>query len=460
MFIGRSDELKYCKRLAESGESSILIVHGRRRVGKTTLIEKAFGQRNLIKIEGLEGATPKQQLYSAVQQLAPYFREYSITSWNPKTWGDFFRLLAPLIRLGSWTLFLEEYQWLSSYKTNLTAELKLAWDSHLSKNTNLLLILCGSSPSFMIGKVLKSKALHNRSQHELAVKPLPFMEARKFLSPKLVTQSAFDGYLLVGGVPEYLKRLSKASSVMLDFWKEFSNREGFFYGELERIFVSSLAENPMYRRIIEQLAKRRFATRQELAQLLKAVPGGSFSALLKDLEASGFIEGYHPIDKDSGSLLERFRILDPFLITYFSLRNVRSALPPISRIKSHLGYAFENFCRANADAIAKILGFSGIDYSSGSYFSRTIKERSFQVDLLFLRADKVHTICEIKYTDAPVGGEIVRKFERTLSLYQELFKSKTIQRVLISAAGVDQALKNRGVFDRVIDLEELISASK
>jgi hypothetical protein len=209
--------------------------------------------------------------------------------------------------------------------------------------------------------------------------------------------------------------------------------------------------------VLELLAKVKFATRLELAGKLSVEPGGSFSQLLLDLEASGFISSYQPLDKPKNSLLSRYKIADSFLRTYFNFRSIRSTSPPISRLKAHLGYAFEEFCHLKSHRIAEILGFSGIEYSSGSIFSRSLETtlQGFQIDLAFHRADKVHTLCEIKYTDSPVGAEVIRQFEKTLSLYQEKYKN-TVQRVLISASGAENSLVRKAFFDRVISLNELI----
>jgi AAA+ ATPase superfamily predicted ATPase len=469
-FIGRKAELQFLEERSKDNQAQIIIVYGRRRVGKTTLITKAYHDRNLIKIEGLEGASTRQQIYSAVQQLAPYFPGQPITSWRPQTWGDFFRLLAPLIQKGRWTLFFEEYQWLSSYKTLLTAELKLAWDNLFSQNKELLIVLCGSAPSFMVTKVLRSKALHNRAQHELHVRPFPFLDAQKLLRKSSTTREAFDGYLLVGGVPEYLKRLARLSSVVSSFMAEGLRANGFFTDEFERIVVSSLADNSFYKKVLKFLSKKRFATRTEIAVALKAKAGGTLSSLLHDLEASGFILGYSPIDKPNNSLLQRYRISDPFLNTYFrfiepKLKEIRSgdfdekhgSLLLREQLQSHLGFAFEQYCREHTATIANILGFGAIAYSAGAYFSRVVERESpgYQLDLVFQRADHVHTVCEIKYSQAPVGIEVINSFSRSIEIYRA-HNPVSIHRVLISASGADSALMNAHFFDDVIDLNRLL----
>ena len=97
------------------------------------------------------------------------------------SWREVLGALADFVEDRQCVVFLEEFQWLCSYETDLIAELKVIWDNRLRHNPGLLLILCGSSPSFMIKEVVYSKALHNRSLYEIALKPLSLTETKAFL---------------------------------------------------------------------------------------------------------------------------------------------------------------------------------------------------------------------------------------------------------------------------------------
>lgn len=456
-------------RIGDSGQSSLVIVYGRRRVGKTSLIERAFGRRGLLKIEGLEQGGVSVQLRSAVQQIAAQVPDRAVTAWNPRNWGDLFRLVGTIVQEGRWTLYFEEYQWLSSYRSQLTAELKLAWDNFLSHNPKLVVVLCGSSPSFMVNKVLRSQSLYNRSQHEFHVRPLPFVDAKKLLPKGASLREAFDAYLLVGGIPEYLLRLSSHSSCYLSFGHEAFSPDGFFVHEYDRMIVSSLANNPGFGRILKHLAKRSFCDRADLARALNMSPGGELSRLLEELELCGLIRSYIPVDKSERSLLLRYSLADPFLRTYFT--HMLPRMPKIQQrvfskapakalsyeeLTAHLGYAFEQRCVTRSSAISEKLGFSSVNYRSGSYFSRVAAReiKGYQLDLLFERADKVTTICEIKYTNEPVDSRSIAPFERTVSLFGEM-KNTRIHRVLISASGATPALERRGYFDSMLTLRDL-----
>jgi hypothetical protein len=100
-----------------------------------------------------------------------------------------------------------------------------------------------------------------------------------------------------------------------------------------------------------------------------------------------------------------------------------------------------------------LLGFDGIEYKCGSYFDNKSPSGT-QIDLIYERADKCTTFVEIKYSDKPVGIEVIPEFEKKMALYPRA-RIRSAQRVLVAANGADLALTRRGYFDRVITLEDL-----
>ena len=356
-FVGRAFEQEQLKKISSSKEASIIIMYGRRRIGKTELLEQTFRTRNVLKFEGIEGLSLTAQLSNVMKQLALYVQDPALAKTVIDTWQDFFQLLAHYTRKGTWTIYLEELQWLAGYESMLIAELKYVWDNYFRHNPHLILILCGSAPSFMLDHVVHSKALYNRSQHEFRLGELNLVETKEFLK-KRSDKEIIDAYLTIGGVPEYLKWASKESSVFLSLCKNSFTSGGFFAHEYERIFTSSMSKNKYYKDIIEVLSKRKFATRKELAALLGIESGGSLSTVLLDLEKSGFIHNYYPFNLDENTILTRYAIHDNYLQYYFKFikplqknitdgaynRNPKSAIKTDSYIK-WLGFSFERFCR-------------------------------------------------------------------------------------------------------------------
>jgi AAA+ ATPase superfamily predicted ATPase len=473
VLIGRITEQAELRRIGALKESAILIVYGRRRVGKTELIESVYADRNLIKIEGAEGVEPEKQLQLARLQLEVYIQENSFRHSSFSTWLELFKFLAPYLQKGKWTLYFEELQWLAGEKSSFIAEFKIAWDNYLRHNPELLVVLCGSSPSFMINQVIKSKALYNRSQYELHLKPFSLKETWEFIGKEYSYEQALDAHLLVGGIPEYLKYIKHDKSTFLSMCKNSFKANGFFVNEYEKVFTSSLSNNPNYKLIIELLSLSGTLNRPELIAKLKLKSGGGITKVLNDLLLCGFIDRFSPYQLKQDGKSTRLAIADNYLQFYFrfikpltnEIANGKFDKDPTqavarSAIDQFLAYSFERYCRANSYLIADILGFPSIKYLSGVYYKRGDISLGigYQWDLVFDRADKVLTLCEIKYSNAPVGVSVIREFEERLEKTR-IETRKTIQRVLISVNGATEQLLEKNYFDRVITLDDLFSVS-
>lgn len=473
-FIGRSNELKRLAQISTRRESSIIVVHGRRRIGKTELIEQFFRERNVLKFEGIEGGDERTQKLAFLIQLSHYTRNSEVTRLADRPWLEILGLLANQVQNGTWTIYLEELQWLASYRSTFIGELKFIWDNRLRHNPELILILCGSSPSFMVGQVVRSKALYSRSLHEIPLKPFSLAETAEYLGLERHSPLLLDCYLTVGGIPEYLNYLKADNSPLVALCKESFIPGGYFTGEYERIFVSSLGDKAEYRSVVSFLAEVQSATRAEIAQALGVTAGGNFSKLLEELERSDFIESYQRFDQKRGSgatRLKRFAIKDNFLqyharfigpllpqINNGKFTNNPSSALPLSAFRQWLGYAFERYMRANEHLIAKTLGFEGISYQSGPFFERgeTSKAGGLQIDLLFDRKDGIFTVCEAKYRAERVGVSVIDEVERKIERFPNK-KNRPIQRILIAPQGVTQELADRLYFDSIIGIEPFFS---
>jgi len=467
-FIGRVEEIKKLTQIGNGKEAALLIVYGRRRVGKTELIEHVYCDRNVLKFEGIEGYQQEQQQQIVMQQLADYAEEPLLRNVVVDNWIDVFRHIHRYTEEGTWTIYFEEVQWLSDYQSDFVSELKFAWDNFFRYNPKIVLVLCGSATSFMINQVVHSKALYNRSQHEIQLHEFSLPEAKQFFT-KYAVKDVMDAYLLVGGIPEYLKRLKQNSSIFLSLCEESFKSKGFFSTEYKRIFISNFSSNKNYEEIISFLSKRKFATREEILKHLGIKSGGRITELLQDLELCGFIAHYTPFYLTNNSKLSRYCIRDSYLQFYYKFikpiekdiqQGVYNDYPSRAihnqTLQQWLGFSFERFCRHYHHEIAKLLGFSAIRYRSGPYFSRSTlnEEPGFQIDLIFERFDQVITICEIKYLQGKVPYKVIEEFERKLQLFPNQ-KGKTIEKVLICTFGAEQRLEESGYFDRIITLSDL-----
>ena len=473
-FSGRNFEANLLRDIASKKTSEIVAVYGRRRVGKTALIEQSFANRNLLKFEGTEGKPEHFQKTVFLKTLAKYTRDSSIANKSSDlSWIQIFELLAKYVKKDTWTIYLEELQWLADYKPDLISELKPVWDNQLRQNPNLILILCGSSPSFFLSHVIRSKSLYNRSLSTIKLEQLAVKSCQQMLNNRSLADT-FNAYLTVGGIPEYLKKLSPHSSTYLGVCKESFSDDAFFFQEFEKIFVSSFGKTKLYRDIVKYLGSVPWATRDQILKAVNNESNGGITERLEDLEQCGFIQKNLPVDADLNTKGARYEIKDAYLAFYFrhilpnqskitrgNARNKSEVLLPLTRYSQSLGYAFERYCRDKSQLIAEKLGFGGVEYSFGSYYLRRRKTSiktlhlQAQVDLIFKRKDKVWTVCEIKYSDEPATRSVIPEFLKKIEIL-EVPKKVTVQRVLISANGASDSLLKEPFFDKILTLEDLV----
>ena len=490
-FIGREEELRIINELSDKNESFILAVYGRRRIGKTFLIEHALKRRNLLKFEGLQTDLMKNKKITAkvkkedqekqfdfiYRQLGRYIKtkkemqEY--LEMKLGSWTELFEFLAKVLKNETWTLYFEEVQWLSSYSGQFFAELKEAWDNLLTQNKNIGVVLSGSSPSYIMNQLLIDKALYGRSLTEIHLQEFSLKEIQDYFSPNRSLNEIFEIAMLVGGVPEYLKKLKGKKSLFLTFCQNTFLPSAYFLNESDRIFISSMSNNKHYQKVIKFLSQKKYATLNEIKQYL-GTSSGSIADLLDELEQTMFINRYHPVQLIGHQKITRYHIADSYLQFYFKfidpiksrIKNGDYKERPLQAIKQNkfsiwLGFTFERWCRKNHTSISKKLGFSAVEYKYGAFFNRSIitKHPGFQIDLMFIRKDKVITICEIKYCQKEVGVKVINevedKIELLLSEYPEAQKY-SIERVLISNHGASKSLLSRHYFDFFIKLEDFL----
>ncbi len=473
-YIERTDESAQLTSFAGLKKAGIVVVYGRRRTGKTTLIERTFSSRNIIKFEGVQNESEAFQISNFIHSLRKYFSAPLLSRLNPRTWLEAFEILAEFVSTGTWTVYLEELQWMADYKPALISHLKHVWDNHFSKNNDLLLVLCGSAPSFFETNVIRSQALYNRSMLSINLPPFSPREARAFL-PRHSLRTFFDAFLTVGGIPVYLERLATDLSVVKSLAEQSFKKDSFFSIEFEKVFVSTFSDVPGYRKIIEHIGKKGSSTRDGILKHLQAESSGMVSKYLLDLELSGFIEKITPISaKGESSKLAIYKMRDPYLHFYYAFirpklkaigqsiyqRNPLSAMD-LKTFNSWLGFSFERFCRGNPAIFAQILGFSGIQYNAGALYNRAALNAGsgYQFDLVFQRADKVLTLCEIKYLERPVGTSVIEDFERKVDKLN-ISNRTTLQRVLITGGEVSKELIERHYFDRIITLAEILEGAR
>jgi len=463
-FWGRERELAMLRDW-DGGGSRLTVLYGRRRVGKTRLVEEAVGAQRLIKVEGLEGLGKREQQAVFRQMLTQQLGYSGSLPANPD-WLDLLAKLSDCLGGQPAVVLFDEFQWLACGKTELVSKLKHAWDNLFSKRNCVHLIVCGSVSSFMVKKVLKSRALYGRLDREIQLRPLLLPEVLPHFMSKRSLREAVETFMTVGGVPEYLWKFDVSRSFRVNLENLFFTPNAYFVNEFERLFASHFGTNAHYREIVLFLGRSRWADRDAIKKACELESGGRVSQYVGNLVTAGFVEEYAPVDNPQAQRRTRFRLCDPYLDMYFrfvhpnraeinrrTAHDVFAQYLPDRRYYPWRGLAFERFCYNHRQRIADRLGFGAVAFHAGPWYARR-GDAAFQLDLVFVRADHVMTVCEMKFQDAPVGKEVIAPAEkRRLRIANP--KRMTIEQVLVTASAPTKPLQDERFFHRILQLEDL-----
>ncbi|MBI1870687.1 MAG: AAA family ATPase [Chlamydiae bacterium] len=463
-FYGREDEIRLLREPNFRPYAQLIVVYGRRRVGKTALIEEAYQKEVLWKFEGLEAVSVKIQIKQFIEQLSEYSGDLNLRRQRVEDWRGAFALLFEKLKRKKVVVFLDEFQWLVQMKPQTVSLFKYFWDNSFSKCTGCRFILCGSISSFIVKKIIKSKALYGRVDTEINLQPLKLKEIRAFL-PQRSEAEVLDFAMTFGGIPKYLLEINPRLSYLQNLNEYAFSQSGYFFQEFQRLFLSHFAKSPHYEKVIVSLVNQILST-EELARCCGVSPGGTFSQVLEDLSLAGFIQRDQPLDLPARSKVIRYRLLDEYLNFYFSfiaqnrlaIQKGQFLFPRMDpkRMAQWQGYAFERLCRRHSFEIATALRFSGIGFKSGSWFRSSKRNgESAQIDLLFQRQDKVLTLCEIKYVQSLSGQKMIRDLENKIKVLQKYFPSYGIQKVLLLGRKISVGRTVHQAFDEILFAPEL-----
>lgn len=209
-FIGRKKELEQLNRLLDKPTASLVVVKGRRRIGKSRLIQEFGKNRKMFTFSGLpptEKITLKEQLYEFGWQLGKALGQ---PAFKDDDWNDLFLRLAHHTREGKVLILLDEISWMGSKDPNFLGKLKNAWDLEFKNNPNLILVLCGSVSSWIEKNIISNTGFLGRISLNLTVEELPLPDCNKFwpIFQRISSFEKFKTLSVTGGVPKYLEEIN------------------------------------------------------------------------------------------------------------------------------------------------------------------------------------------------------------------------------------------------------------
>ena len=217
MLIGREKEKQVLQNALNEEYSQFVAVYGRRRVGKTFLIRETFENRFDFQFTGAANLTARKQLVRFRRALKEHGQKDTPELTN---WGDAFSELKRFIMNlpeGKKVVFLDELPWMDAPRSGFLSELESFWNGWASARKDIVFVVCGSSTSWMVKKIIKNKGgLHNRLNHRISLNPFPLGLCEKLAQSRglvLNRKQILEAYMIFGGVPYYWSLLQKGTSI-------------------------------------------------------------------------------------------------------------------------------------------------------------------------------------------------------------------------------------------------------
>lgn len=457
--IGREYEQALIKNYYESNKAELVAVYGRRRVGKTFLIRKTFGQELAFSFTGMYETPRATQLREFTLNLERYSGQ---KFQRPKDWYEAFHMLSDYLdtlEQERIVVFLDELPWMDTPKGNFLGAFGRFWNDWGATKENFKLYVCGSATTWMVSKFIGNKGgLYGRVCRPIHLAPFSLHETELFLHDikgmELSHKQIADIYMIMGGIPFYLDMLSKGTPLNTCIDNLFFREGAPLRDEYDFLFRSLFKNSNIYRRVVETLAtKMKGMSRQELLDTLKLGEGGNMTEVLDNLVKCDFIRKYTIIGKMEKDA--QYQLTDCFSL--FHLRFVANHSGQDEHFWSNIdskgvknawsGYAFEILCLHHIRQIKETLGISGILCNAHTWACKPFTDadgrnwKGGQIDLLLDRSDNVINICEMKY--ASDAYAITASYEEQLRnratlLQKQTNTRKALQHVFITTYGVAQ----------------------
>jgi len=413
-FTGREKEVAIFDQLLDSSHPEFLVVYGRRRVGKTFLIREYLNKNIVLDFTGSYEEEMETQLRNFFSQYLKY-TEAKRESVVPADWTTAFQYIADYLytlshRKSKIVVFIDELPWLDTPRSRFVSALEYFWNQHGSKMNNLLLIACGSAASWIHKKLLKAKGgLYNRVTKRMYLKQFTLGETERYCKKKklkLTRYQILQLYMVMGGVPFYLKELTQGKSINQLIDEICFSPSGPLSDEYGQLYHSLFRNADDHIAIVEALAARpNGLLREDLVRGSGLSDGGTFNRALTNLIDSSFVSSYKPYGKKKKGTL--YKLIDFYTLFYLKFiqentterANTWDSLSSGGAYAAWTGYAFENICMVHIDQILASLGIRGMHVDVSSWiFKGDDALPGAQVDLLIDRKDGIIHLCEAKFT--------------------------------------------------------------
>lgn len=442
-FIGRENELRELEAQYQSEQFELAVIYGRRRVGKTTLIHEFLKQKdNTSYFIGIESSLT----YNLDMLSKSIYRAIGLSESLPpfQTLTAAFTFLFEESKSKRIVFVIDEYPYLANAEASVSSELQAVIDRYRSES-QLMLILCGSSMSFMENQVLGYKSpLYGRRTAQYKIKPFTYIESQKMLDNFSIEETAIL-HAVTGGVAEYLSFVESNRSLKENIVRLFLNPSGRLFEEPTDLLKQELREPRVYNDILSAIALG--SSRNNEIATKTGHSAGAISPYLRSLIELGIIEKRTPVGEKEGRKsiyvitdgMFRFwhQLVRPNIQT-IELRQGERVYEErvLVGLSDFMGFSFEQMAIEYLEAIIKMGTIPFYLQEYGAWWGNNpIEKRQEEIDLVALGDDAV-IFGECKWWNQQVGQRVIN----SLIDKSKLFNENNKHYILFSKSGFTESL--------------------
>lgn len=472
LFLGRQQELSRLARLKRLKKAALVVIKGRRRVGKSTLVQEFAKGKRLISLSGLPpapGMTEQKQRDEFGDQLCV---QLNLPRISFPTWFDAFRFLGSQIGHEEVVVLFDEISWMGGLDASFLGSLKTWWDQESSKKPGLILILCGSISTWIEKNILRSTGFVGRISLVIHLKPLSIQESVSFLRKKGFAGSIYEVLKILsvtGGIPWYLDLIDPKESADKNIYELCFEPASQLINEFQTIFHDLFErQGESYRKILQVLVDG-MKTQREIGTILKQ-EGGFLSDQLRNLVGAGFISEHYQwsLKKKVPGKQKLYRLSDCFL--RFQLKYVepyrelieqgsykKAASGKLPGWDSIMGFQLESLLLTNREFLLNALGVELSNVICDNPFVQASSKRNKGCQIDYLVQTKMNSliICEFKFSRNELGSSLLKELQekvRAFSVPRGYGKALA----LFHIGGVSPSIEESPLLCRAVDLRDLL----
>ncbi len=475
-FFGREDELSQLSALWNKRVSSLVTCRGRRRIGKSTLVEhfSTITKSRFLKIEGRRprpGMSNADELAAFASQLAD---QSDAERTPPASWSDAFHRLSREIRDDERTVvLLDEISWLAYFDDAFADDLKIAWDNVLKKHDRLILVLCGSVSSWIRENIVDNGAYLGRRSLDIVVRELPLHDCARFwgaAAERTSVTEVFDILSVTGGVPRYLEEIDPAMSASENIRRLAFLRNSILRVDFDEMFTDVITRRPAFTGSVLRALVDGPKGADDIAAELSVPRSGNITLALQQLEEAGLVAREAGRNPETGKPVKdrRYRIRDNYVRFYLKfIEPVKevideglfdfSSLEQFIGWESIMGLQFETLVINNSPDLLRALHMGRVLVLSAAPYRRNpapkSRRKGVQIDLLLQTRQSV-CIVEIKRR-RHIGPEIVDEVQekcRRLSRPSGV----SLKTALVYDGDLAPSVEADGFFDAIVPARSLL----